>query len=267
MPSLEIPKPGLGTWENDDPDVCANSVETALELGYRHVDTAEAYDNEASVARGLHAAAVDRDDYFLSGKVRAETLDREGVLSSVESSLETLGVDQFDIVYVHWPVFTYDPHETIPAFDELVDRELTRHIGVSNFTPSLLDEARDIAEHPIVAHQVEMHPLYQQPEMREYARRHDMWLVAYSPLARGNVFDVPELVDVADKLDTTPAQVSLAWLMGMDDVVPIPMADRESHLRENLAARGLELDDEDVEMIESIEREEKFVNPEFAPWK
>jgi len=155
----------------------------------------------------------------------------------------------------------------MPAFDELVDRGLTRQIGVSNFTPALLDEARNITEHPIAAHQIEMHPLYQQREMLEYVRRHDMWLVAYSPLARGNVFEVPELVDIAEKHDTSPAQVSLAWLLGHERVVPIPMADRESHLRENLAARNLELDEVDVERIESIDREEKFVNPEFAPWK
>lgn len=112
-----------------------------------------------------------------------------------------------------------------------------------------------------------MHPLYQQEPMRKYARRHDMWLVAYSPLARGNVFDAPKVVEVADRHDATPEQVSLAWLLSNDDVVPIPMADRKSHLRENLAALDLELAPEDVELVESIEREEKFVDPEFAPWK
>lgn len=101
MPRIDNPSPGLGTWENDDPGVCANNVETALSVGFRHVDTVEAYDNEDSAAQGLEASDFDREKSFLADKVRAETLDLEGVVSSVETSLETLGVKYFDIVYVH----------------------------------------------------------------------------------------------------------------------------------------------------------------------
>ncbi|WP_414837288.1 aldo/keto reductase [Candidatus Nanosalina sp. VS9-1] len=262
----DIPKLGLGTWQNTDPEECAKSVETALNMGYRHIDTAQAYENEEDVGKGLEDADVDREDYFLASKVWIDQLAPENVKASTKESVEKLGVDYVDLMYVHWPAGDYSPQETLKAFKELVHSGEIRNIGVSNFTPEQLDKAMEIAPKHIIANQVEMHPLLQQEELLEKCREHDVTLVAYSPLARGEVFDVPEIQEVAEKHDVSEAQVSLAWLMQKDGVVAIPKASSEEHIRDNYEALDLELDDEDVQKIDSIDREERMVDPGFAPW-
>jgi 2,5-diketo-D-gluconate reductase B len=260
-----MPMLGLGTWQNDDPEDCAESVETALEMGYRHIDTAQIYENEDAVGDGLAAADVDREDVFLATKVWIDSLDREGVLETTRESLDRLGVDKVDLLYVHWPAREYDAEETLGAFDELVEEGLTDRIGVSNFEPEQVDEALDVAEHDVFANQVELHPLLSQDELREHCAERDVELVAYSPLARGEVFDVPEIQEVAEKHDASPAQVSLAWLREKG-VTAIPKATGEEHIRDNWESLSVDLDDEDVETIDAIEQTERQVDPDFAPW-
>ena len=266
MPPMTLPEIGLGTWMNPG-ERCAESVATGLEMGYTHVDTAQDYENEADVGEGIRRADVSRDAFTVATKVRWNNLGYDDVLASTRDSREQLGVDCIDLLYIHWPAGAYEPEETFSALAELVDQGVVRHIGVSNFTVDLLEEALEVSAVPLVANQVEMHPLQQQEEMMSFTHDHDMYLVAYSPLARRNVFGISEIVEIANKHGLSPAQVSLAWLTSEDNVVPIPMADIETHLRENLQAPSIELDAEDIEMIESIEREEKYVDPEFAPWR
>ncbi|QGA80501.1 2,5-diketo-D-gluconate reductase B [Candidatus Nanohalobium constans] len=261
-----IPKLGLGTWQNTESDECAKSVQTALEIGYKHIDTAQVYENEEHVGKGIKEADIDRDDFFLASKVWIDQLSEENVVPSMEESLEKLGVDKVDLMYIHWPSGDYQPEETLEAMQELVEKGMAKNIGVSNFTPEQVDEAMGIAGEDIIANQVEMHPLLQQEELLEKCREHDITLVAYSPLARGKVFDIPELNEIADKHGVSEAQVSLAWLMQKDGVVAIPKASSEEHIRDNHEAQDLELDEEDVEKIESIDREEREVDPGFAPW-
>jgi 2,5-diketo-D-gluconate reductase B len=179
--------------------------------------------------------------------------------------MDRLGLDVIDLLYVHWPLGAYDPADTLRAFDELREEGLIRHVGLSNFTPDLLDEARDHLDAPIAAHQVEMHPLLHQDDLVTYARKHDHVLVAYSPIARGKVFDDPTIQRIAEKHDATPAQVSLAWLVGKENVVTVPKA-TDDHLTENLAAADLDLDPDDVAAIEAIDREERVVDIDPAPW-
>ncbi|WP_368280622.1 aldo/keto reductase [Halorussus marinus] len=262
----EMPRLGLGTWQNTEGDQCAESVRTALEAGYRHIDTAQAYDNEESVGEGIAAADVDREDVFLATKIWTSNLAHDDVLSTAEESLDKLGVDYVDLLYVHWPANEYDPEGTLSAFDQLYEEGLIENVGVSNFEPRHLDEAREILDAPVFANQVEMHPLLPQDELVEYGREHDINLVAYSPLARGEVFDVPEIQDVAEKHDASPAQVSLAWLLQRDGVAAIPKATSEEHILDNWGARDLDLDDEDVAKIESIDTRERQVDPDFGPW-
>jgi len=262
----KIPELGLGTWQNEDPEECANSVKTALEMGYTHIDTAQIYENEEDVGKGLEKADVDREDYFLASKVWIDQLERENVISSTKESLEKLGVDSVDLMYVHWPSGEYDPQDTLKGFKELIHSGEIESIGISNFTPEQVDKAMEIAPKHIVANQVEMHPLLQQEELLEKCREHGIKLVAYSPLARGKVFDIPELNEIADKHGVSEAQVSLAWLMQKDGVVVIPKATGEDHIRDNYEALNLELDQVDVEKIDSIDREERQVDPGFAPW-
>ncbi|USZ69602.1 aldo/keto reductase [Halorussus salilacus] len=259
-----IPSPGLGTSGNDDPDQCAESVRTALELGYRHLDTAQMYDNEAAVGEGIATSEVPREDVFLATKVHPTNLAPDDVATTARESLDRLGVEAVDLFYVHWPMRAYDPEETLPAFDDLREAGVTRHVGVSNFTVELLEEAREILDAPIVANQVECHPLLPQDDLLDYCRERDITLVAYAPLMQGEAGRVDALADVAETHDTTPEAVSLAWLSQREGVVPIPKATGREHLRANLDAPDLTA--EEVARIDAIEDRERLVDPDGAAW-
>ncbi|KDS91662.1 aldehyde oxidoreductase [Halorubrum saccharovorum] len=259
-----MPALGLGTWENDDPAQCVESVKTALETGYRHIDTAQAYGNEAAVGEGIAAADVDRDDVFLATKVWLDNLAPEDVAASTRESLQKLDTEYADLLYVHWPAGEYDPEETLPAFAELRDDGLIDRIGVSNFEPEHLDAATDALGETPFANQVEMHPLLRQEELREYADANDVELVGYSPLARGKILDDPTIGDIAEKHGVSAAQVSLAWLRERG-VTAIPKATGEDHLRDNWASLGLELDDEDLQRIDDLGRTDRQIDPDFGP--
>jgi 2,5-diketo-D-gluconate reductase B len=260
--SLELPM-GLGTSGATGAE-CTDSVRRALELGYRHVDTAQMYDNERAVGEGIRQADVDREEVVLASKVHPDNLAPEDVVETTHESLEGLGVDRIDLLYVHWPIRTYDAEETLPAFDRLRDDGLIAHVGVSNFTPDLLVEAIETLDAPVVANQVECHPMLQQRELRAACTDHDVELVGYSPLAQGDVLDVEELQSIAAARDATPAQVSLAWALARD-VVPIPKATGD-HVRENWAALELEFSDEELERIDGLDGGDRRVDPEPAPW-
>jgi diketogulonate reductase-like aldo/keto reductase len=239
-------------------------VEAALDMGYRHVDTAQIYRNEKGIGEGIAAADVDREDVFLATKVWIDQLAPEDVKRSTDESLEKLGTEYLDLLYVHWPAKAYDPEGTMAAFSDLVDDGKIERIGVSNFEPHHVDEAAEVlGEYPF-ANQVEIHPLLQQEELRAHAEEHDYELVAYSPLARGKVFDVPEVVDVAEKHDVSPAQVSLAWLRAKD-ITAIPKATSTDHIEDNFGSLSLGLDEEDVAAIDAIETTDRRVNPDFGP--
>ncbi|AEH36246.1 aldo/keto reductase [Halopiger xanaduensis] len=260
-----MPMLGLGTWQNEDPDECAESVRTALETGYRHIDTAQAYDNEGAVGDGIAAADVDREDVFLATKVWIDNLAHDDVLETARESLDRLGVDYVDLLYVHWPSREYDAEETLSAFDELYDEGLIENVGVSNFLPEQVEEAVELCDAPIFANQVELHPLLPQDEIREVCDTHDIEVVGYSPLARGAVFDQPEIREVAEKHDVSEAQVSLAWAREKG-VTAIPKSASEDHIRDNFESLTLELDVDDVETIDAIDGTDRQIDPGFAPW-
>nr|WP_044951177.1 aldo/keto reductase [Halorhabdus tiamatea] len=259
-----MPMLGLGTWENEDPEQCADSVATALEMGYRHVDTAKAYHNEDAVGDGIAAADVPREDVFVATKVWAGDLAYDDVIESAERSADRLGVETIDLLYIHWPSHAYEPEETLPAFDELVDRGVIDRVGVSNFTPDQIERARDVLESPLYANQVEMHPYLEQAELRAFAAETDLNLVAYSPLGRGTVLDDETLAEIAEKHDASVAQVSLAWLREKG-VTAIPKATSEAHIRDNFESVGLDLDAEDVATIDDIDRTDRQIHPDWAP--
>jgi 2,5-diketo-D-gluconate reductase B len=251
----------------DTPEDCVRSVAAALDMGYRHVDTAQKYENEREVGRGIEQADVSRDDVFLATKIAESNLAHDDVLGTAAESLDRLGVDQVDLLYVHWPAVTYDAEGTLSAFNELLDEGATRHVGLANVTPELLDEALDILDRPPLAIQVEMHPLLQQPDLRAYAREHDMYLVAYCPLMRGDVFEVPELQSIAEDAGLSIPEVCIAWLATKENVIPIPKATGESHLRANLEAASLSLPADVVDRVDAIDRERRVVDPpEKGPW-
>ncbi len=260
-----MPMLGLGTWENTDAEQCAVSVEFALETGYRHIDTAQVYDNESSVGRGIATADVDREEIFLATKVWIDNLSYDDVIDTTEASLDRLGVDRVDLMYVHWPARAYDAEQTLSAFDELLDRGLVDRVGVSNFEPEQVEEAVDLLDAPVFANQVECHPLLPQEELRAACDDHDVEVVAYSPLARGAVMDDPVLTDIADDHAVSAAQVSLAWLREKG-VTAIPKATSEAHIEDNWASLDCSLSPAEIERIDAIDRTDRRVDPGFAPW-
>ncbi|MFW6448273.1 MAG: aldo/keto reductase, partial [Halobacteriota archaeon] len=247
-------------------DTCATAVRTAIEAGYRHIDTAEMYENEAPVGRGIERADVSRDELFVATKVNSPNLAYDDVLDHARQSRDRLGLDVVDLLYVHWPIRAYDPESTLAAFEDLHAEGVIRHVGVSNFTPALLAEAFELLSVPVAAHQVECHPYLPQDELRRHARDNGHRLVAYSPLAQGAVLDDPVIVEVAEAHEATPAQVALAWLRSKAGVVPIPRSSSPTHIRENLGALELDLDERAIERIDGIERRERVVDFPEAPW-
>ncbi|TFG09536.1 aldo/keto reductase [Candidatus Thorarchaeota archaeon] len=265
MTSAKIPRIGLGTWENTDPKQCPKTVANALEMGYRMIDTAQMYNNEELVGKGIRMAEVPREEITLATKIWFSDLSSDDIQESTRGSLDRLDVDYVDLLYVHWPAESYDATDTLPALAGLADEGLVREVAVSNFTPELMDEALRECPKPVVADQVEMHPLLRQEELHKYLVEHDIHLVAYSPLARGRVMDVPELTEIAGKHDISEAQVSLAWLLSKEMVTPIPKATSEDHLRQNIEALDITLDAEDIEKIDSLSRLRRMIDPSFAP--
>ena len=262
--ALDFPAMGLGTSGNKDPETCRRTVAEALEMGYRHVDTAQMYDNEEPVGEGIADADVDREEVLLATKVHPSNLAYEDAKDTARESLDRLGVDAVDLLYVHWPMRAYEPEESLRAMNELHEEGLARHVGLSNFTPDLLAEARELLEVPVAAHQVECHPLLPQEELRADAREHGHPLVAYCPLGRAQL-EHPVLDELAEKHGVSPPVVSLLWCLAQDVVVPIPKATGD-HVRENWEAQDVELDAEDLERLDAIEQRQRIIDPEDAAW-
>lgn len=243
-----IPTLGLGTWMNTGQQ-CTETVETALDLGYRHVDTAQVYGNEAEVGAGIEAAAVDRDELFLTTKVWRSNLRDGEVQSSVHDSLDRLGVEYVDLLLIHWPHPRRPVGETLDAMAELQDEGLVEHLGVANFTRGQLREAQAQTDRPLVTDQVLYHPLKDQSALLAYCVEHDVALTAYSPLARGGVVGDELLGSIGRRYGKSAAQVALRWLLQQDGVVAIPKATGRPHLEANLDVFDFSLTDDEMARI------------------
>jgi 2,5-diketo-D-gluconate reductase B len=262
---MEMPILGLGTWQMKG-NTCKEAVESALEMGYRHIDTAEIYGNERAVGQGIKKSDVDRDGIFLTTKVQRTNLHHDDLIASVEESLEKLKTNYIDLLLIHWPSEDIPLDESIQAMRELKEQEKVKHIGVSNFTVELLREALEI-ESSVVCNQVEMHPFNQQQELLKFCQTNGVILTAYSPLAKGKVVGNEKLGEIGGKYDKSSAQVSLRWLIQQENVVAIPKSSKEEHQKENLGALNFHLDEEDMEKISNMDKNEREINPRFAPWR
>lgn len=244
-----IPRLGLGTWQNTGPQ-CTAAVRAALELGYRHIDTAQAYGNEVEVGRGIAQSDVDRDEIFLTTKVWRSNLRYDEVLSSVGESLERLGTDRVDLLLIHWPHPRRPVGETLGAMAELQDVGRIDHIGVANFTLSQLQEAERSVDRSIVTDQVLYHPLKDQSELLQYCVNNDVALTAYSPLARGAVVGHDLLTTIGKRHGKSAVQVAIRWLLQQEGVVAIPKASCRGHLEENLDVFDFSLSDTEMARIQ-----------------
>lgn len=247
-----IPVLGLGTWTLKGA-ACSELVAHALDLGYRHVDTAAAYDNEAAVGAGLRASGVPRADFFLTTKVWWTDLAPADLERSAEESLKRLGVDHVDLLLIHWPNPSIRLEDTIAALNRVRARGLARHIGVSNFTLGLLSRAIAASEAPLAANQVEYHPYLDQRKMLAACRAAGMAMVSYCPIARGGtLFSEPAIAGAAARHGRTPAQVVLRWHVQQDGVVAIPRTTKKERLAENLAVFDFALDADEMAAISAL---------------
>ncbi|WP_323191744.1 aldo/keto reductase [Halostella sp. PRR32] len=245
---VDVPVLGLGTARMEGEE-CRNAVETALDLGYRHLDTAQMYDNEAAVGAAIRDHPVDREDLFVTTKIDPSNLSPDDVHASFEASLDRLGAEYVDLLLIHAPRDYAPVAETIGAMNELQEAETVRHIGVSNFSVDGLRAAIDASETPILTNQVEYHPYTDQTDLLSFCIDTDVLLTAYSPLAKGKVSDDETLAEIGDRYDKTPSQVALRWLLQQDRVAAIPKASSRDHMAENLDVFGFELSNEEMETV------------------
>lgn len=257
-----VPAIGLGTWELEGRE-CRDSVTNAIHLGYRHIDTAREYGNEADIGAALVDTGIDRDELFLTSKVWWEDLDEETVINEVDASLEALQTDYIDLVLIHWPNPEVPLDEPLGTLEMLQEGGLIKYFGVSNFTPDILQDAMQIA--PLFCNQVEYHPLLNQSELLDLAVRHDLLLTAYSPLAQGDVESYEALRRVADRHRKSPEQIALRWLVDQPKVVAIPRSSNPVHLRSNLEIFDFDFDDEDLGLIASLPDNVRKVDPAWGP--
>lgn len=263
---MTIPPIGLGTFRLQGQHVI-DSVSMGLELGYRHIDTAQIYGNEAEVGQALAQSGVPRREVFVTTKVWTEHLGRNQLIPSLKQSLDKLRLDRVDLALIHWP----SPNDAVPvteymeALAEAKSQGLTRQIGVSNFPIRHLEQAiATVGAGEIATQQIEIHPFLQNRRVVAFCREHGLHLTAYMPLAYGKVMQEPVLQRIAAQHGVTPAQLTLDWLRQQGFAV-IPSSTKRANLEANLNVPPLALSEEEQQAIAGLDRGERLANPDFAP--
>jgi 2,5-diketo-D-gluconate reductase B len=257
-----VPVLGFGTWLITGPEA-TEAVRDALEIGYRQIDTARAYENEREVGRGIADSGLAREEIFLTTKVPHDQATAELVERDAEESLERLGVDYLDLLLLHWPSPDVPLEETLKAMAALRDDGRIRNLGVSNFPPGLLKQALDIA--PVFCDQVEYHPFLSQDRLLDLARANDVLITAYSPLAHGKVPDDETLNRIGSSHGKTAGQVALRWLLDQDHVSPIPKASSHERRVENFDVFDFRLSAEERAEIDALPKDVRIADPPWAP--
>ncbi|WP_039785112.1 2,5-didehydrogluconate reductase DkgB [Herbaspirillum huttiense] len=266
MHTSPLPALGLGTFRLKDQQVI-DSIRNGLDLGYRHIDTAQIYGNEAEVGQAIAESGVARDDLFVTTKIWTENLSRDKLLPSLKESLHKLRLDQVDLTLIHWP----SPQDELPVADylqalaEAKAQGLTRLIGISNFTIAHMEQAiAAVGAEAIATNQVEIHPFLQNRKVIDFARAKGIHLTAYMPLAYGKVMEDATLLEIAARHGVSAAQVALAWSLQQGFAV-IPSSTRRENLAANLQAQRLTLSEAEMQAIAALDRGERLANPGFAP--
>lgn len=261
-----LPPIGLGTYRLTG-DIARNAVKSALSLGYRHIDTAQAYNNEAEVGDGITSSGIPRREIFVTTKVWYDNLHPSRLIPSLKQSLARLKTDHVDLTLVHWP----SPDNNVPMADYLgalrraQQEGLTDHIGVSNFTMAQMDEARKVlGDTRIFTNQIEVHPFLANRKVVDHALTLGIQVTGYMPLAVGRVMTDETLLDIGRRHNASPAQVAIAWIASRG-IVPIPSSSRSEHLKANLGALALQLAPDELDAIDRLDRGERLANPSFAP--
>lgn len=263
-----IPKIGLGTWQLRG-EQCARMVDQALRQGYTHIDTAQGYANEAAVGEGLTSSGVARETVFITTKVQPQYMGDGDLQRSVAESLRKLRVDQIDLLLLHWPNPEIALADSMRALNEVKRDGLVKHIGLSNFTTTMLENAWRLTTEPLAAEQIEFHPFLDQTRMRSALKRRGMATVAYCPIALGRVVGDPVIESIAKAHGKSAAQVTLRWLVQQPDVVAIPKTAKPERLAENLAVFDFALTDAEMARMSALTRpDSRLVNePQWvAEW-
>lgn len=260
--STAVPALGFGTWELEGDD-CLRGVRHALEVGYRHIDTAQVYGNEEQVGEAMQASGVARGDIFLTTKIWNSRLDPVKVRSSSEYSLRNLRTDYVDLLLIHWPARMDILPATLEAMMELRAEGKVRHVGISNFTAAQMQIAMEHA--PIFTNQVEHHPYLGQQTLRALCVDAGVMLTAYSPLARGRVPSDPVLAEIGTAHGKSATQVALRWLIQQPNVSAVPKSASEKHIESNFDIFDFVLSDDEVARIDALDSGERIVEPEWSP--
>lgn len=248
---VEMPRLGLGTYKSPSGGEVERAVSSALELGYRSIDTASLYGNEAGIGAAIAASGVPRTDLFLTSKVWNHEQGYEGTLAAFTRSLERLGTDYLDLYLVHWP--RAESLDTWRAMERLLDEGAAHAIGVCNHLEHHLDELLQVANILPMVNQYEFHPWLQQRSLRDFCRRHDIVVEAWAPLMKGRVDEVPEIVRIGKRHDKSPAQVAIRWLL-QQGVVTIPKSVHRERIAENADVFDFELDAGEMSAIDAVDR-------------
>jgi 2,5-diketo-D-gluconate reductase B len=261
---VAIPRLGFGTFRMPGADA-QPVVESAIALGYRHIDTAAMYENEAAVGAAIAASAIQRDELFITTKVWHDQLAPDALHRAFDASLRKLGLDYVDLYMIHWPSRDMDMAATLMALMSLRERGLTKAIGICNFNLPMLRRAIGDIGAPIASVQLEYHPFLSQAPMLAYLRGLGIPLTAYAPLAQGRAANDPTLAAIGLKHNCSAAQIAIAWLLHQPGVAAIPKAARAQSQKANLDALAVRLDDEDLAAIAALPKDQRFVRPPFAP--
>lgn len=259
--SLTLPLLGLGTWDLRGA-ACERAVAEALEIGYRHLDTAQMYDNESEVGQGLKASTVPREDVFVTTKLWRDQLEGGTVGPSVDRSLRKLDVDYLDLLLIHWPNEVVPLEETLAAMERVRASGRARAIGVSNFPVSMWERALELA--PVEVNQVELHPYLGQTALIAFAAARGLQLVAYTPVAKGKVSHDSVILSIARAHRRSPTQVALRWIL-QQGIGAIPKSARRAHLEENFESSGFDLTDDEMARIAGLSRGLRLVEPGWSP--
>jgi methylglyoxal/glyoxal reductase len=259
---VKMPYFGLGVYKVEEGNEVIESVKTALEVGYRAIDTAALYENEEGVGKAIKESGIPREEIFVTTKVWNTDHGYEKTLKAFDKSISKLGLDYVDLYLIHWPgkdTFI----DTWRALEKLYRDGRVRAIGVSNFKPHHLQTLMEHSEEKPVINQVELHPYFQQKELREFCKQHDIVVEAWSPLGRGQVLDDPVLAEIGKKYGKTPAQVTLRWHL-QNDIVIIPKSVTPSRIKENADIFDFELTAEDMEQIDQLDKNTRlFKDPDL----
>ena len=261
---ISLPRLGLGTYRMQG-DACRAAVESALSLGYRHIDTAEMYGNEEAIGPAIAASGVARKDLHVTTKVWPENLAPDAIRRALDASLKKLRLDAVDLYLVHWPSRSMNLPAVLETLLKLKDEGRTHAIGVANFTLALLKTTVEEVKAPIACNQIEYHIMLDQSKVKAYLDAKKIPLVAYCPLAQGRAATDEALIAIGKKHGAAPAQVALKWLLDQDNVAAIPKASRKESQQANLDALKLTLDDDDRKAIARLPKDKRFVSPGFGP--